>query len=309
MLREPPYPADTRAKGWRFELDHERIRQSDTWALTPTEVRPWLLMLWMTAWEQSPCGSLPASDELIAARIGMPMKAFAKARVYLMRGWWPADDGRMYHDTMAERVGEMLAAKEKEKARKAAYRLKMSQGSPELSHGTDTGHPRDGQGCPSGSDATGTGTGTYISSSLRSEDTSPPRKSAPEKSSGYSDAFEAAWRAYPARTGHSKAEAFKAWNARIAAGVTVQALSDGVKRYAAYCEAERTEPRYVKHAATFFGPDRHYESDWTVQARASPPANDRRSRQLETAALMTGAIRSTQAPLEIIDVEHRFLPS
>ena len=28
-----PYPAITRAKGWRFELDYEQVDQSDTWAL------------------------------------------------------------------------------------------------------------------------------------------------------------------------------------------------------------------------------------------------------------------------------------
>lgn len=39
MTKSAPYPCDTRAKGWRFELDHERIRQSDTWALAPPEIR------------------------------------------------------------------------------------------------------------------------------------------------------------------------------------------------------------------------------------------------------------------------------
>lgn len=93
-MAEAPYPADTRAKGWRFELDHERIQQSDTWALAPAEVRPWLLMLWMTAWVQEPCGSLPKDDLLIAVRIGMPIKTFNKNRDALMRGWWLAADGR-----------------------------------------------------------------------------------------------------------------------------------------------------------------------------------------------------------------------
>lgn len=81
--------------------------------------------------------------------------------------------------------------------------------------------------------------------------------------SGYSEDFEQTWRDYPHRTGHSKAEAFKAWTARLNTGEAVQTLRDGVRRYAAYCEAMRTEPRFVKHAATFFGPDRHYLNDWT----------------------------------------------
>lgn len=77
--------------------------------------------------------------------------------------------------------------------------------------------------------------------------------------------------AYPSRTGHSKAEAFKAWKARIADGEAVETILQGINRYAAYCEANHTEPRFVKHAATFFGPDRHYLNDWTVQQRAAAP--------------------------------------
>ena len=117
-----PYPANTRAKGWRFEIDHERIRQSDTWAIAPADVRPWLLMLWMVAWEQTPCGSLPADDSLIAARIGMSPKNFAKHRDILMRGWWAADDGRLYHDVICLRVGEMLNKRAKEAKRAADSR-------------------------------------------------------------------------------------------------------------------------------------------------------------------------------------------
>lgn len=90
--------------------------------------------------------------------------------------------------------------------------------------------------------------------------------------SGYSPEFETAWREYPSRTGHSKAEAWRAWKARLGAGVTAAVMLEGTKRYAAYCEACRTEPRFVKHAATFFGPDQHYLSDWTPPAAGRAPA-------------------------------------
>lgn len=99
-------------------------------------------------------------------------------------------------------------------------------------------------------------------SSLRSEQSC-------AKPSGYSADFEQAWMAYPSRTGHSKAEAFKAWRARIADGEAVETILQGINRYAAYCEANHTEPRFVKHAATFLGPDRHYLNDWTAQPRAA----------------------------------------
>jgi hypothetical protein len=161
--RPPPYAADTRAKGWRFELDHERIRQSDTWALTPKHLRPWLLLLWMVSWEQVPCGSLPNDDALIAARLEMDLEEFMPARTALLRGWWLAADGRLYHDTVTQRVKAMQDAKDVERKRKAEWRARKeaerrAQTTPICptgqtwdSHGTD--------GVSDGvSDATGTGT-------------------------------------------------------------------------------------------------------------------------------------------------------
>lgn len=161
--RTAPYPADTRAKGWRFELDMERARQSDTWTLAAPEIRPWLLMLWATAWEQTPTGSLPDDDALIAARIGMPLKTWVKHKAILLRRWWKADDGRLYHDVLVQRVREMVTAKDKERIRKAEWRARQSQpptppdpSVPPLSRGTDTGRDGDSRG----TDGTGTGTGT-----------------------------------------------------------------------------------------------------------------------------------------------------
>lgn len=162
--RPAPYPADTRAKGWRFELDLEQIDQSDTWALTPPELRPWLLMLWASAWRQTPCGSLPDDNALIAVRIGMKETAFAKQRATLLRGWWKSADGRLYHDTIAKRVTEMLATRDKERNRKAAYRQRKDpetaetpKGVPMLSHGTSEGHYEDFRGMDDTSTSTSTG--------------------------------------------------------------------------------------------------------------------------------------------------------
>ncbi len=173
MTIQAPYPAETKAKGYRFELDLDQVTQSDTWALATPDIRPWLLMLWTTAWQQTPCGSMPKDDEVIAARLGMSVKAFEKAKPKLMRGWQEADDGRLYHATITKRVLEMLDRKSKEKTRKDAYRARMdaerkalalaatgqshdSRFVPPLSHGTNTGHPQD----KDGTDDTGTGTGT-----------------------------------------------------------------------------------------------------------------------------------------------------
>ena len=80
----------------------------------------------------------------------------------------------------------------------------------------------------------------------------------------YSNEFEQAWQAYPKRAGgNSKAAAWKAWKARIKDGVTTEAMLAGVSRYAGYVRATGSEgTQFVKQAATFFGPDRHFEEVW-----------------------------------------------
>lgn len=154
--RPAPYPADTRAKGWRFELDYERIEQSATWGLTTLkpEARPWLLMTWYTAWKQVPCGSMPADPELFAALIGASDTTFAKHRKILLRGWWMADDGLLYHDTLVQRVLEMLRQRRGDADRQAANRAKKAGGLPPKSRVTPTE--------VQGESSTGTGTSTGI---------------------------------------------------------------------------------------------------------------------------------------------------
>lgn len=82
----------------------------------------------------------------------------------------------------------------------------------------------------------------------------------------YSPEFETAWQAYPKRAGgNSKSGAFKAWKARLKDGVKPEDMLAGVKRYAAYARATGSVgTQYVKQAASFFGPDRHFEESWQV---------------------------------------------
>ena len=84
----------------------------------------------------------------------------------------------------------------------------------------------------------------------------------------YSNEFEQAWQAYPKRAGgNSKAAAWKAWKARLKDGATVEVLMAGVRRYAGYVRATGSEgTQFVKQAATFFGPDRHFEEVWQAPA-------------------------------------------
>jgi hypothetical protein len=123
--RPAPYPADTLAKGWRFELDMEQFKRSDTWKRARNgALRGALLLLWAEAWGEQPCGSLPNDDELISLLIDMPAATFAKNREVLLRGWWLADDGRLYHDTVTDRVMTMLAKRASDAKRTADKRAR-----------------------------------------------------------------------------------------------------------------------------------------------------------------------------------------
>lgn len=143
-LPEPPYPADTRAKGMAFDIDLERMEQSRTWLLATPEIRPWLLRLWIESWKSIPCGSFEDDEELIAARIQMPINQFSANKETLLRGWKLHNDGRLYHGFITDLVLKLVHWRSDERERKRAWRAKMSRG-------TDVGQTRDSVGrtaCP-----------------------------------------------------------------------------------------------------------------------------------------------------------------
>ncbi|EEZ6373836.1 TPA: helix-turn-helix domain-containing protein [Escherichia coli] len=109
-----------------------------------------------------------------------------------------------------------------------------------------------------------------------SADASAPARSARQE---YSPEFEQAWQEYPKRAGgNSKSAAFKAWKARLREGIKPETMLDGVRRYAAWVRATgNTGTQFVKQAATFFGPDRHFEDYW--QQPAAPGGG--RQRQID----------------------------
>ncbi|HAW3444651.1 TPA: helix-turn-helix domain-containing protein [Escherichia coli] len=109
-----------------------------------------------------------------------------------------------------------------------------------------------------------------------SADASAPARSARQE---YSPEFEQAWQEYPKRAGgNSKSAAFKAWKARLREGIKPETMLDGVRRYAAWVRATgNTGTQFVKQAATFFGPDRHFEDFW--QQPAAPGGG--RQRQID----------------------------
>lgn len=256
MAFVPPYPADTRAKGYRLELDYERIMQSDTWALASKRQQPFLLMLWFVAWQQTPCGTLPDDDELIAVRIGIDADEFRQNSSILMRGWVKSGDGRLYHPVVTELVIEMLERKGKEAKRKADYRARLrGLDVPAVSHGTTTGLTRDS----TGSDDTGTSTGTKISKQPRS----------PSESESVDDGFANFWEQYPKKA--AKPDALRAWRklkpsgqllADLMAGLAIQKVSD---------QWRKNGGEFIPHPATWLN-KRRWEDE--IQAAQSADTED-----------------------------------
>ncbi|HBG88319.1 MAG TPA: hypothetical protein DDW62_12310, partial [Marinilabiliaceae bacterium] len=74
---------------------------------------------------------------------------------------------------------------------------------------------------------------------------------------GYTQDFETFWFQYPRKL--EKKKAFRAWKTRVKEGVKPDDLIQACANYAAYCEAQGTSEKYVKHGSTFLGPDKPYE--------------------------------------------------
>lgn len=69
----------------------------------------------------------------------------------------------------------------------------------------------------------------------------------------YVCAFESLWSIYPRKK--EKARAYKCYQARLKDGYTEEELYKATEKYASECKKNRTEDRYIKLGATFFGPN------------------------------------------------------
>lgn len=205
---------------------------------------------------------LPA-DMVELYRICRAMRAPEQeaVRVVAERFFPIAEDGLRHNKRAAEELVEAAPALE-------AARLNGKKGGRPKGK-TDkkpTGFPKDN---PRGTQEKPTAKPPHSSesSSLRSED--------------MERAFAELWQAYPKRPGASRADARKAWEARLKSGTDAAVMLDGVRRYADYCAAARTEPQFIKQPATFLGPSEHYLSDWAFTEPAahlrSVPAGNKHS--------------------------------
>jgi hypothetical protein len=72
--------------------------------------------------------------------------------------------------------------------------------------------------------------------------------------------FEGIWKAYPRKQG--KKRAFEAYLRDRKNGTPAEVIEAGVKEYAAYVAAEKTEERFIKQGDTFFA-QAAWQDNWT----------------------------------------------
>ncbi|BBB62160.1 hypothetical protein UNDKW_3887 [Undibacterium sp. KW1] len=74
--------------------------------------------------------------------------------------------------------------------------------------------------------------------------------------------FEYAWDDYPKTSACNRNAAYQAWSARLAEGACPVQMLQGAGSYADFVLDKQVELDEVMHVSVFFGPDRHYLTDW-----------------------------------------------
>lgn len=86
-----------------FMLDTERLMRSELMVLSSGDEFKAAVALWCRAWTQSPPGSLP-NDERILAAWSLAGRRWPKVRGMALRGFVLCTDGRLYHRVLCEDV-------------------------------------------------------------------------------------------------------------------------------------------------------------------------------------------------------------
>jgi len=94
----------------------------------------------------------------------------------------------------------------------------------------------------------------------------PVDKTRVKKQTDYPAWFDDMWTNRAERSGtDSKADCYKACNARLKEGYAVEELVDGMERYRWHCEAVgNIKTAYVMQKSRFFGTSLHFKEDWKI---------------------------------------------
>ena len=120
---EPMTPPESDLRGMPYmPLDVVRLFDSDFYALSSGDEFKAGLTLWGKAFMQTPAGSLPNDDRLLAHLSGAGMPLWKRVKAMALRGWVLCSDGRLYHRTVAEKVQEAWRCRLERRARTEAAR-------------------------------------------------------------------------------------------------------------------------------------------------------------------------------------------
>ncbi len=174
---DPFVPADTDISGFDcFMMNVQQLLSSELWAVSSGDEFKAAMSLWCRAWTQTPPGSLPNDDKVLAAFSGAGAK-WKKVRAMAMRGFVECSDGRLYHKTLCEDVlrAAQRKAERKERTAKAteARRKKPHHDDPPTSPSDDRNDDRnDDETCDVTRSHRRDGTGRDIS--LKKDNPPPP---------------------------------------------------------------------------------------------------------------------------------------
>jgi len=81
--------------------------------------------LWLKSQDQRPAGSLPDDDVELCrlAELGRDMKTWKRVRTGALHGWYRCNDGRLYHNTVAETVMSQWGGKTEQRQRTLKGRI------------------------------------------------------------------------------------------------------------------------------------------------------------------------------------------
>ena len=103
-MHDPLVPPEVDLKGLGgFIMDINRLLASELMVVGTAEGKWAAFMLWCRSWQQSPPGSLPNDEKILAAFSGAGGR-WKHVRETAMRGFIVCTDGRLYHPVVCEQV-------------------------------------------------------------------------------------------------------------------------------------------------------------------------------------------------------------
>ncbi|HXQ47529.1 MAG TPA: DUF1376 domain-containing protein [Caulobacteraceae bacterium] len=164
-------------------LDVGRLRDSDLAALATGDEFKAAVLLWCASWHQTPAGSLPTEDRVLARLSGLDAKTWARARAMALRGWIECSDGRLYHPVVAEKAIEAWHERLRYRQRRENDRDRLRDWRDRKqvkTEGRNASHAADGNADETRFEArfetsktgTGTGTGTGTEENAASDEAS-----------------------------------------------------------------------------------------------------------------------------------------